>query len=59
MQHALQIAHRLHRGESGLAQVHLIAVFERAQQFHAIERTQIQIGFEVGLLTQILQRLAL
>ncbi len=49
MQHALQITHRLHGGKSGLAQVHLVSIFERTQQFHAIERTQIQIGFQIRL----------
>jgi hypothetical protein len=38
-QHAFQIAHGLHCGEAGLTQIHLVAIFEGTQQFHAIERT--------------------
>ena len=56
LQHALQIAYCLHRGELGLAQIHLIAVFERAQQFHTIQRTQIQICFEIGRSDPALRR---
>ncbi len=49
MQHALQVTDRLDRSEAGFAQIHLIPVFQRAQQFHAIERAEIQIGFEIRL----------
>ena len=38
-----------HGAEAGFAQVDLVAVLERAQQFHAIERTQTQVGFETGI----------
>ena len=53
IQEALQIADRLHRREPGLAQVHLVTVLESAQQFHPVERSQIQISFQIGLLTQL------
>ena len=49
MQHALKITDRLHGGKTGLAQIHLIAVFKRAHQLHSIERTEVQISFQVGL----------
>ena len=55
-QHALQIAHGSHRTESCFAQIHLVPVLDCAQQFHAIERTQPQVGIEAGVLIQSTNR---
>ena len=49
LQHALQVADGFQRGEASLAEVGLIAVFEGAEQFHAIQRTEVQVGFEIGI----------
>ncbi len=45
-QHPLHIAHRARRAEASLAQIHLITILQRADQFHAIERTQTQLRIE-------------
>ncbi len=51
-QHALQVPYRAHRAEPGLAEVHLIAVLQRAQQFHPVQRTQPQVGIQIRILAQ-------
>ena len=40
---------RPHGTESGFAEVHLIAILKRAQQFDTIERTEPEVGIETRI----------
>ena len=41
MQHLFQFANRSQIGETGFAEIDLIAIFECAQQFHSIKRAEV------------------
>src|ERR1700689_1302647 len=47
LQRTLQIADGFESREAGLVEIGLIAIFERAEQFHAIERSEVQVRLEV------------
>ena len=38
----LELPHAISRSKFRFAQVHLIAIFERAEQFHALNRAELQ-----------------
>src|SRR5712691_970858 len=44
-----KIAHRCRRRETRLVQIDLVAVFDRAQELDAVERTYIQVRLEVRM----------
>src|SRR5438270_7745868 len=53
LKHSFEITDCVDCRESGFAEVNLIAVFEGTEQFHAVERSKIQIGVETGGLQKI------
>ena len=52
LQHSFQVSDCVYGREASFAQVHLIAVFERAEQFHPVKRTEIEIGIEAWICRQ-------
>jgi len=46
-QHPFHIAHRPRRAKAGFAQIHLITIFQGADQLHPIQRTQAQIRIQL------------
>src|SRR5579864_5040357 len=49
-QHAFQVTDSADSGEASFAEVQLVTVLQRAEEFYAIERTQAEIGIEAGFL---------
>src|SRR5215469_13638497 len=56
LQHSFQVAHRAHCGKTRLAQIDLIALLQRAKEFDAIERTQVQVRIEIRVGIQFRNR---
>ena len=48
LKHVLEVADGFHGGKAGFAQIDLVALFERTEKFDAVERAEVEIGFEVS-----------
>src|SRR6185295_12254991 len=54
--HLLDISHRRRRRECRFVDIHLIVIFERAQQLDAPERVELQIHLEIRRRVDLSQR---
>ena len=52
-QHGFEIADSFNGSKSRFAQIHLIAIFQCAEQFNPVERTEIQIVFQTCIRAQL------
>jgi hypothetical protein len=47
LQHSLQFTYSVYGRKPGLTEIDLISIFKRTQQLHSVERTEVQVRFEI------------